>query len=586
MRPLPCISLWLLPLICSFGLSHPLLAQFQTRGSTRVSGGPISIAAGDFNRDGNLDVAEVSYLPVNGVTILLGNGDGTFHTGASYTMGRQLFSVAAVDLRNNGILDLVVGDSLTEYVYVLLSNGDGTFQSPVSYPTTGDPFAISTGDFTGDGNPDIAAITRNSVQCGCVFVFPGNGDGTFQPGISTPVPYGIAPFALVPGDFNADRKLDLAVAGGFGALNQVDILLGNGDGTFQADGYNAVSPTPEAVAAADFNGDTKLDLATVNSTGVSVMLGNGDGTFGPTVDYASSEFPDSLLASDLDGDGKADIAAVSRGTFDPPTSPGVSLFKGNGDGTFQPAVLFPGGGTLGGPIASGDFNGDHLPDLVIGDNLNNLVITLLNTGVVSFSPTTMVEFPFQLINTVSTSQPIILTNNGSSALDISSMTVQGPFRMRSNCGSQVLVGGHCTIHVAFAPKTKGTRIGAVSIADSASSKPQVIALSGTGSVVGLSPLSLAFPNQKINTRSAPMSVQMTNEGSSTLNITKISVTGANYQEFAQNNTCGSQLGVGASCTIRVTFEPRKTGTRSAKVSISDDGGGNPQTITLSGTGIQ
>ncbi len=534
---------------------------------------------GDFNRDGRLDLAVSNYLPSGSVTILFGKGDGTFRAGPTYPVGSQPFYVAAADFRHVGILDLAVGDSLTQDVYVLLGNGDGTFQSAVPYPTVGNPSVVSVGDFTGRGGLDIIVLTELSQTCSCIEVLPGNGDGTFAEAILTPVPYNIGGYALASGYFNSNAKLDVAVTGQLGSANQVDILLGNGDGTFQPNGFYSVSLSPLSVAVADFRGDKKADLAVGNFEGgsVSVLLGNGDGTFRPAVDYTAS-FPTWVMAEDVDGDGKIDLVASS---FDAPA--GVSVLRGNGDGTFQNGKLYPAGKEIN-FVAAGDFNGDDQPDIVLVDPLVNAVITLLNTGVVSFSPTTPVSFPFQLFNTTSPPQTVTLTNTGTSALTISSMKATGQFGLSSTCGSSVAAGATCDLNVTFSPTSKGPKAGTISIIDSASTKPQVIELSGQGTVVELAPASLTFGPQKVGTKSAPQQIQLTNQGTTALSITKIAVSGANAKDFSETNGCPPSLNAGGGCTITVTFDPTKTGTRKAQLSITDNGGGSPQTVPLTGTG--
>ena len=132
---------------------------------------------------------------------------------------------------------------------------------------------------------------------------------------------------------------------------------------------------------------------------------------------------------------------------------------------------------------------------------------------------------------------------------------------------------------------EGSVSGTVTFKNSASSKPQVVELVGTGTVVELSPPKLTFPPQKVGTKSAPQSIQLTNTGSMTLNITHfIFINGRNYNDFSESDNCGAQVGPGASCAIRITFSPHKTGVRSAFVQIEDDGGGSPQEPTLTGAG--
>jgi len=570
----------LISLACLTCYSHCALGQFETPASVAISAEPFAIAVGDFNNDGKLDLA-VTAAYTSRVAVLLGSGDGTFKPAAYYSVGREPFSIAAASFRKNGVLDLVVASDLDPFVYVLLGNGDGTFQDAVPYPALGGGTGVSTGNFTGNGKVDIVALTENSQTCICISVYPGNGDGTFQPAVTTPVPYNVGALALAPGYFNSDKKLDLVTVGFFGGANQADILLGNGDDTFQPNGFYSVSSEPESVVVADFNSDKKADLAVGNFLGssISVLLGNGDGTFQQAVSYRTP-FPTSVLAADFDGDGKLDLAASSPQL---PGPAGVTVLRGNGNGTFQSGVLYSAGLSIQ-FVASGDFNGDHQPDLVLADYLGGSVITLLNTGVVSFSPTTPVSFPFQLFNTTSPPQTVTLTNTGTTALTISSMKATGQFGLSSACGSSVAAGATCDLNVTFSPRSKGPKAGTISIVDSASTKPQVIELSGQGTVVQLTPASLTFGPQKVGTKSAPQSVTLTNQGTTALSITKISVSGANAKDFSETNGCPASLNAGGVCTITVTFDPTKTGTHKAQVSITDNGGGSPQSVPLSGTG--
>ena len=163
-------------------------------------------------------------------------------------------------------------------------------------------------------------------------------------------------------------------------------------------------------------------------------------------------------------------------------------------------------------VAAGDFNGDHKTDLVVADYTNNDLVVLLNTGVVSLSPTTPVNYPFQLVGTTSPQRNVILTNNGTTALTISSIAAHGRFQVRNTCGKTVAAGAKCTISVAFKPTTTGRVTGTVSIADSASSKPQIIELVGTGTVAKISPLNVTFGPQAVGTTSPPQNITLTNEG--------------------------------------------------------------------------
>ena len=565
------------------------LGQFETRASTSTGSSiPNAAAVGDFNRDGKLDLAVVNYLPAGKVMIFLGNGDGTFTTGASYMVAVQPLYVWMASLRQNGIQDLIVGDTGSSNVYVMLGNGDGTFQTAVPYATTGRPLAIRSGSFTQDGKIDI--ITLAEIGCNCVEVLPGNGDGTFGSAVVTPVPYNITGFQLATGDFDGDGKLDVAVPGQFGTSNQVDTLLGSGDGSFRPNGFYPVGIDPVSVAAGRFNADNRIDLAvgSLLSNSVSILLGNGDGSFRQPIDYDTSGFATWVAVGDLNGDGEEDLAVSNLGSPSNPFAGSITVLSGNGDGTFAPGLDYPAGEDLN-YVAIGDFNGDRMPDLVAVDTQGNAIITLLNTGSVTFSPTTPITFPNQLLGTTSGIVSATLTNNGASPLTISSFTYTGkPFHVQTNCKGSIAPGNQCTISATFSPQAINASSGTITIRDNASSKPQFVELMGTGTVVKLVPTQLNFPPQKVGTKSGTERIQLTNTGSSALNFPPqaIGIGGTDYYNFQQSNNCPNSLTAGSSCTISVIFRPSTTGERTAFITVNDDGGGSPQNIPSAAPAIR
>jgi hypothetical protein len=545
-----------------------MAAQLETRDTIPNLQFPYSIAVGDFRHDGKLDLVVAS----SQVAVLLGNGDGTFQPAQNYAIPSAPRWVAVADFNGDGNLDIAAADALG--VSILLGNGDGTFHLTNSYTIPNTPTFVAVGDFNSDHIPDLVLLAFHTVS-----VMLGNGDGTFQPPISFSPPY--APSSLGVGDFTGKGKLDLAIGEQFGAISQVQIFLGNGNGTFQAGASYSVGPDPTSIAVADFRSDHKLDLAvaSVLGSGVSVLLGNGDGTFQQAVVYPVVAAY-GVTAGDLSGDGKIDLAVASFGDG---AAPGVYVFDGNGDGTFQTAQYFPAGKE---PrfVAFGDFNGDHMTDLAVADFELSEIDILLNTGVTAFSPTTPLTFSPQFIGTTSPAQTVSLTNTGATALTISSMKASGEFAVSSACGTSVPAGGDCAIDVTFSPKSKGTKSGIVSINDSASSKPQVIELTGGATVVQLTPASLAFSEQKVGTKSQPKTVQLANQGAQGIAISQILMSGQDYKDFLESNNCPSSLASKASCTMTVTFAPTKTGARTALIQITDSGGGSPQSVPLTGTG--
>ena len=209
--------------------------------------------------------------------------------------------------------------------------------------------------------------------------------------------------------------------------------------------------------------------------------------------------------------------------------------------------------------------------------------------VVSLAPTSL-TFASQAVGTTSVNQAITLTNTGNASLSLTSISVKGAnagdFAQTNTCGSSVAAGGKCTISVTFTPAASGSRSAALSIADNASGSPQTVSLTGTGTapVASVSPTSLTFSSQAVDTTSSAQTVTLTNSGNAALSITSLTFTGTNASDFAHTDTCGTSVAAGANCTIAVLFTPSASGARTAALSIADNATGSPQTVSLSGTG--
>jgi hypothetical protein len=219
-------------------------------------------------------------------------------------------------------------------------------------------------------------------------------------------------------------------------------------------------------------------------------------------------------------------------------------------------------------------------------------VSLAGTGTVpsaSLSPASL-SFGNQSVNTKSGTLTATLTNGGGAPLSLSSIALTGAnpgdFAQTNTCGTSVAAGASCSISVTFDPTASGSRSASVSFTDNAGGSPQSLGLSGTGTsvTVSLSPTSLSFGNQSVNTTSGVLTATLTNGGNAGLSLSSIALTGTNPGDFAQTNTCGTSVAAGASCSISVTFDPTASGSRSASVSFTDNAGGSPQSLGLSGTG--
>ena len=457
---------------------------FATQTAFAAGFAPLSIAIGDFNGDGKLDLVTANY--VNNVSLLLGHGDGTFASQTTFAAGSFPFSVAVTDVNGDGKPDVVVanvGNSFVGTVIVLLGRGDGTFASQATFSAGAQTRSVAVADTNGDGKPDLitanfsgnnlsvllgngggngsftgqvytiapvypfvasinratpatATATGTSVSYTVTFDEPVTGvdptdfnvatsegltamipvavtgsdsiytvtvsgiigsgalglnlvdDGTIRNSDGNPLVQanspaafgnqatfatGTDPYGMAVADVNGDGKRDLVVANY--ASNSVGVMLSAGDGTFGSQATYAAGGNPVFVAVVDINRDGKLDVIVANfgTNNVGVLLGHGDGTFASQTTFAAGTNPYSVAVADVNGDGKPDLIITNI------SSNNVSVLLGGGDGTFASQTTLAVGSNPGG-VAVADVNGDGKPDLVVANASSNFLSLLLGNG--------------------------------------------------------------------------------------------------------------------------------------------------------------------------------------------------------------
>ena len=425
----------------------------------------------------------------------------------------------------------------------------------ISVPNGG--VSIVAGDFNNDGRVDTATLGSFHKQIS--LVISGNvSPHTYELGVGLP---GGQPIQVAVGDFNGDGKLDLVAAAG-----PVWVLLGNGDGSFQAPVEYLEDSLSGQVVVRDINGDGTLDLVfgSQSADGMNpVLLGNGDGTFRAGTSYAGGTHIAALAAADFNGDGLVDLAVVPD-----PIVGEVCVELGNGDGTFVPglcAALAPGISVRGMTVA--DFNGDGKPDLAITPGY----IALGNgDGTFSISANTLWRALWFTAADV----------NGDGFVDL---VFTDP---RPLVGLQISLGdgsGHFNgvLSFTFPSSTRG-----IAVADmDGDGRLDFIGVRGAldfqAPAVTLSTKTLAFPTTKIGSASAPKSVTVTNSGSADLAFTGIAT---NSADFSETSDCPSIMAVGSSCSVSVVFTPSIIGLETAVLTISDNAHFGFQSVNLHGKG--
>ena len=562
------------------GTSLP--AYFYVRNSyTSIAlvNGPVlpntgSVAVGDFNGDGKLDIAisqDGTGSNVGTIQVYLGNGNGTFQTprstptftDASVQPGKMLIG----DFNGDGKLDLLVTQNNNagfeaSWPQVFFGNGDGTFTAGSTTCGDGDYGNVgAAGDLNGDGLLDyiwMSGAEGSISPAVCV----ATGDGNFK--------YSYGGFTNnsgnpAIGDLNNDGKLDF-----FSPDNSTgSTFLGNGDGTFQ--GPLPPADTGYDAAVGDVNHDGNLDAVLTNG---HIWYGNGDGTFTAATPLSPSGNGVDLALQDIQGTNQLDVAML--------TSTSLLIYPAFSSGKYSPALSFPLSGYSGSNLGVGDFNNDGRVDFVVPGATSTQVLVQTRLGI---SPSSLSYGVVPLGN--SQVLNVVLTNVGSPSLKISGIKVVGvdasSFSVPSKqCVALLSQYVACTLPVTFTPKASGALNALLQIDYDDIGSPQLFPLSGTGTPVKLNPVSINFGDQKVGTVSPPIKVTMYNLGNAALSITQIGIAGGT--NFAETNNCGTSLPAHSTCAIKVTFDPTALGGQSGQLKVRFDAPATEEAVRLSGNG--
>lgn len=337
---------------------------------------------GDFNNDGNLDIATANSLvggfQIHRVATAFGNGSGGFSGTATYIAGSSPTGIVVKDLNGDGTRDIACSNAQSNTISVLYGTGAGTFKGALGIPTIGIPLGGALGDVNNDGKPDLV---YSSYSAPTIYTHLGDGAGGLPMSTSMNIPFGLT--SVVLGDMNGDYKLDLIVSGfeSTTSTGRAAVALGNGAGGFVSSAVAAANGNDNAVAVYDVNLDGKLDVIVANTTPqqtgvILVYPGDGQGLLGAPISYSVGPPPPTMAVGDINSDGFVDIV-TSRQLL-----PSLSLLLGNGAGGFLPfSILTLPGNSLSPVIA--DTNGDGNIDIL--STRAGGITTFVNNGAGGFT---------------------------------------------------------------------------------------------------------------------------------------------------------------------------------------------------------
>jgi parallel beta-helix repeat protein len=307
----------------------------------------------------------------NFTTAVTTTSNGTFGNAQHFATGTQPRGAYAGDFDMDGDIDIAV-TSNQGVVSILLNNGDGTFATPVNYAVSQEPIALCGADLDADDDIDLAVV-NNRPGTANLDILKNNGDGTFT--LTSTYTLSIMGNSLYGADFDADGDIDLVLSSYWGSGNNVDIMFNNGNGTFSGPYIYSAGTWAHGVTTKDVDNDGDIDLAVASSgdDNISILSNDGNGNFPDLANYPVGNYPNSVFGNDLNGDGFVDFATANSSGND------ITVILNNGDGTFSGPTIYPTGSSTR-FLTGGDFDGDGDIDLAGSVNGADTVAVILNNG--------------------------------------------------------------------------------------------------------------------------------------------------------------------------------------------------------------
>ncbi len=574
--------------------TSPAHADFAPFGGSPLAtggNGALGLEVLDVNGDSELD-AVVTNQGSGTVSVLLGAGDGTFAAAPSspFASVTSPVKVVAGQFGDSASPDLVVLNASSADLRVFRGNGDGTFTQTVSTISAGpgaQPLGLAAADIDGDGQLDLA-IGNTGANPGAgvndvVTVLKGDGAFGFTPMAGSPVAVGDGPGFVALDDVNGDSSPDLLVANN--TTHDVRIYINNGSGAFSEAPSSpiVVVHAPGAVVTGDLDEDGNQDLVISDPIGDAVyaVLGDGAGHFAaaPGSPIPLQDDPSGLAAADFDGDGHLDVATANLHTIGVANNNVQTLF-GAGDGHLAAGfgTPFASGSADARLIRAADLDGDSRPDLVVS-NRNNLAAGSIGVLRNTFAPVIALA-PASLPLTVQTgktgSQSLTVTNTGNSPLHVASISgLTPPYALvdPSHCATATIApNGTCVFSASFSPTQAGDTQRTVTVASDAG--PATATVSGHASTPNLSLQGTAVTLGAEVGTTATANVTITNSGDAPLKVTTLAVApaGKGWSYTDPTSCASSPIPAGVTCTVDVAYAPTVAGTDDAALQVTSDGG--------------